>query len=110
MTTYTVEGRREIPLNAAVHAGEKAIYVKLASGYVAWGFASDWKEAERQAVAEAKCLEPKAAKVIRNTVNSLFIKAVMKQKGWTKQEATLHVTGWLTSGQKVSILDYLEPL
>ncbi|NWD57444.1 hypothetical protein HX878_22225 [Pseudomonas veronii] len=110
MSIYTVEQRREVPLNVAAHAGEKAVYVKLASGYVAWGFASDWEEAERRAVAEAKCLEPQAAKVIRNTVNSLFMRAVMKQKGWTKQEAAHHVTGWLTSGQKVSILNYLQPL
>lgn len=110
MSIYTVQQRREVPQNAAAHAGAKAVYVKLTSGYVAWGFASDWDEAERRAVAEAKCLEPQATRIIRITVNSLFMKAVMTQKGWTKQEAAQHVTGWLTSGQKVSILNYLEPL
>ena len=66
------------------------------------------REAGRQAAAAAKCLEPQAARVIRNAVNGLLMKAVMKQKGWTKQEATQHVTDWLTSGAKVSILDYLQ--
>ena len=110
MTIYTVEQRREVPPNEGVHAGKKATYVKLASGYAAWGFASDWDDAERQAVAAAKCLEPQAVKVIRATVNGLLMKAVMRQKGWTKQEAVQHVTDWLTSGAKVSILDYLQPL
>lgn len=109
MTVYTVEERRDVPLDAAAHAGKKAVYVKLASGYVAWGFGDDENEAERQAVRAAKCLEPHSVKVIRTTVNSLFMKAVMKRKGWTKQEAATQVTAWLTSGTTLSILDYIEP-
>lgn len=110
MTIYTVEQRREVPPNDGVHAGKKATYVKLASGYAAWGFGGDWDEAERQGVAAAKCHEPQAAKVIRATLNGLLMKAVMRQKGWTKREAAQHITDWLTSGAKLSILDYLQPL
>ncbi|MFJ7794608.1 hypothetical protein [Pseudomonas sp. NPDC096950] len=110
MSNHIIKERSEVPLTADLNAGAKAVCVELASGYSAWGFASNWSEAERLAVAEAKCLEPHAVKVIRNTVNSLFMKAVIRRKGWTTQEATQHVKGWLTSGAKGSILDYLKPL
>lgn len=110
MSNHIIKVRTEVPLTADLHAGDKAICVELVSGYSAWGYANDWAEAERRAVAEAKCLEPHAAKVIRSTVNSLFMKAVIRRKGWTTQEATQHVKGWLTSGAKESILEYLQPL
>lgn len=109
MTAYTVEQRRSIPANAEMHAGKKAVYVKLASGYVAWGFADDWQEAELRAKRAAKCLEPHSVKVIKATVNSLFMKAVMRRKGWTEQDAAAKVTEWLTNGSKLSMLDYVEP-
>lgn len=46
-------------------------------------------------------------KVIANTVNGMFMKRVMAEKGWTKQEAAYQVSAFLTCGQRVSLADFM---
>lgn len=41
-------------MDAAKHAGEKAICVQLFDGRKAWGFGGDWKQAEADAVKTAE--------------------------------------------------------
>lgn len=64
---YEVVSRREVPLTlkgsglftgkkfeeTPNHAGKKAVCVKRRDGFMAWGFASSWKEAERAAAVRA---------------------------------------------------------
>jgi hypothetical protein len=40
-----------------IHGGEKAVCVKLETGYMAWGFASTWDAAEASAVNAATALQ-----------------------------------------------------
>lgn len=69
-TKHTVIGRREVPLTETHvgvctgkvveeklnHGGEKAVFVKLSTGYMAWGFGPTWEAAEGAAVLAAKAL------------------------------------------------------
>jgi hypothetical protein len=48
------------------------------------------------------------AQIIKNSVNGLFVKGLIKAKGWTKQKAADHVVAWLNCGQPVSFYDYME--
>lgn len=49
----------------------------------------------------------KPATVIRNAMNGLFMKGVMAEKGWTKDQAKQHLMGWLNCGRAVSLADYI---
>jgi len=66
MSGYQVLAKREIPefdvsitltgkvvRNKNVHGGERAVSVRLQSGYSAWGFGSTWEAAEQSAVLAA---------------------------------------------------------
>jgi hypothetical protein len=50
----------------------------------------------------------KSSTIIANFVNGLFMKQVMKAKGWTKQDAVYAVTDYLTSGTKLNVKEYFE--
>jgi hypothetical protein len=45
--------------------------------------------------------------IIKNTVNSLYMKGVMKKNGWSKQQAANKVIEFLTCGKSVSFTDYM---
>ena len=47
------------------------------------------------------------AQIIKNSLNSIFVKKVMHNKGWNKSQAAEQVLGWLTCGKKISLHDYL---
>lgn len=47
------------------------------------------------------------AQIVKNSVNGLFVKGLIASKGWTKQQATDHVAGWLSCGKSVSFHDYM---
>lgn len=49
------------------------------------------------------------AQIIKNTVNGIFVKGLIKAKGWTKEQAVEHVIGWLNCGVDVSFHDYMVP-
>jgi len=68
--THTIISRREVPVSNTfstlsgkvhteqnIHGGEKAVFVKLETGYMAWGFASTWESAEMNAISEATALQ-----------------------------------------------------
>lgn len=48
------------------------------------------------------------AQIIKNSVNSIFVKGLIKSKGWTKQQAAEHVAAWLHCGQAISFGDFME--
>jgi len=48
------------------------------------------------------------AKIIKNTVNGLYMKNVSDRKGWTKQQAANNVLDYLLCGEKISLFDYME--
>jgi len=48
------------------------------------------------------------AQIIKNSVNGIFVKGLIKAKGWTKAQAAEHVAAWLHCGQPVSFYDYME--
>tara|TARA_R110001583_G_scaffold190021_1_gene353900 strand:+ start:10889 stop:11119 length:231 start_codon:yes stop_codon:yes gene_type:complete len=55
---YHVDVRRIVPHRPGYqHAGKHAVIVVLDSGFRAWGFASDWPEAEANALNKARALE-----------------------------------------------------
>lgn len=70
-TEYEVRSRRQVPLfttgrglvskklfcEVPAHAGEHAVCVKLASGFMAWGFDANPDVAEAKAVIAASALE-----------------------------------------------------
>jgi len=46
--------------------------------------------------------------IIKNTVNSIYMKSVTARKGWTKQEAACKVVDFLTCGKAVSLNEFME--
>ena len=48
------------------------------------------------------------AQIIKNSVNGIFVKGLIKAKGWTKQQAAEHVSAWLHCGKQVSFCDFME--
>lgn len=48
------------------------------------------------------------AQIIKNSVNSIFVKGLIKAKGWTKQQAAEHVAAWLHCGKAISFGDFME--
>lgn len=48
-----------------------------------------------------------ATKVISNCVNGLAMKKIMREKCWSKQDATYAAVDFLTCGQKVSFADFM---
>lgn len=48
-----------------------------------------------------------AAKVIANCVNGLAMKKIMREKGWSKQDATYAAVDFVTCGQKISFADFM---
>lgn len=59
---HRIISRAIVPLCAARYAGQRAICVKLSSGFMAWGYADDFPAAERNAITAARTLELAAAK------------------------------------------------
>lgn len=71
MTAYQVTSKREVPMTETsvgifsrksvttnlVHGGEKAVIVKLESGYMACGFGDSFEAAEQDAVKNAMAIE-----------------------------------------------------
>lgn len=49
-----------------------------------------------------------AAKVIKSTVNGIYMTDLIQRKGWSKQQAADQVLEWLTSGSKQSLHDFME--
>lgn len=48
------------------------------------------------------------AQIIKNTVNGIFVKGLIKAKGWTKAQAAEHVAAWLHCGKAISFGDFME--
>lgn len=48
------------------------------------------------------------SKIIKNTVNSLYMQDVSLRKGWSKQDAANKVVDFLTCGKKISLFDFME--
>lgn len=48
------------------------------------------------------------SKIITNYVNGLFMKKVMKEKGWTKQQAVYAVVDYISCGEKISPYDFFK--
>lgn len=48
------------------------------------------------------------AQIIKNSVNSIFVKSLIKAKGWTKQQAADHAMAWLTCGKAISFGEFME--
>ena len=48
------------------------------------------------------------AQIIKNTVNGIFVKGLIKAKGWTKAQAAEHVADWLHCGRAISFGDFME--
>ena len=48
------------------------------------------------------------AQIIKNSVNSIFVKGLIKAKGWTKQQAAEYAAAWLNCGEQVSFYDYMS--
>lgn len=53
---HTVTGKRQVPVGDSVQSGKKAVCVRLFDGYMAWGYADTWEDAERAAADKAKAL------------------------------------------------------
>ena len=47
------------------------------------------------------------AKIVKNAVNSLVVKSIIADKGWTKQQAANHVLDFITSGTTISFYDFM---
>jgi hypothetical protein len=47
------------------------------------------------------------SKVVKNTVNSILVKRMISDKGWTKQQAANHVMSFLTSGTDKSFYQFM---
>lgn len=48
------------------------------------------------------------AQIIKNTVNGIFVKGLIKAKGWTKEQAAGHVAEWLHCGKAISFGEFME--
>ena len=48
------------------------------------------------------------AQIIKNTVNGIFIKGLIKAKGWTKEQAAEHASAWLNCGKAISFGEFME--
>lgn len=48
------------------------------------------------------------AQIIKNTVNGIFVKGLIKAKGWTKAQAAEHAVAWLNCGKAISFADFME--
>lgn len=46
--------------------------------------------------------------IIKNKVNSIFVKGLMERKGWTKQQAAAYVMEFVTGGTKLSFGDFMK--
>lgn len=51
-----------------------------------------------------------SSRVIRKYLNGLFMKRVMSDKGWTKEEAARHLENFVNSGKQISVSEYLKDL
>ena len=49
-----------------------------------------------------------AVKIITNTSNSLSVKKIAKDKGWTKEQTWQKVYDYVHSRSKLSIIDWLR--
>lgn len=47
------------------------------------------------------------AQIIKNVVNGIFVQSVMREKGWSKQEAADKAAAWLVCGKSISFHDYI---
>lgn len=52
--------------------------------------------------------EMNATKIITNTTNSLGVKKIAKEKGWTKAESFQKVFDYVHSGSKLNIIEWLN--
>lgn len=50
------------------------------------------------------------SRIIKNYLNGLFMKRIMADKGWTKEEATRHLENFVNCGKKISVSQYLKDL
>ena len=50
------------------------------------------------------------SRVIRNYLKGLFMKRVMADKGWTKEEAARHLENVVNCGKQISVSQYLKDL
>lgn len=48
------------------------------------------------------------SKIINNTSNSSFMKKIALEKGWNKAERFAKVSEYITSGSKLSIVDWMK--
>ena len=51
-----------------------------------------------------------SSRVIKNYLNGLFMKRVMVEKGWSKEEAARHLKNVLNCGKQISVSQYLKSL
>lgn len=49
-----------------------------------------------------------SAQVIKNKVNSLFVKSLIESKGWTQQQAADYVLEFVTCDTKMSFFDFMN--
>lgn len=48
------------------------------------------------------------AQIIKNKVNSRFVKSLIERKGWTKQQAADYVLEFVTCGTSLSFYDFMN--
>lgn len=48
------------------------------------------------------------AQIVKNAVNGIFVKNLMKAKGWTKAQAAEHAVAWLHCGKTISFGEFME--
>lgn len=48
------------------------------------------------------------SKIIKKSVNSLYMKNVSSRKGWSQQDASYKLVEFLTCGKKISLADFME--
>ncbi|MND11753.1 hypothetical protein D3C87_820480 [compost metagenome] len=52
--------------------------------------------------------EKQIQRVVNQHLNGLYMKNVMQRRGWSKDQASKHLLGYLMSGQSVSLAAYLD--
>lgn len=50
----------------------------------------------------------KLDKVVSGKVNSIFVKRLIKENGWTKQHAAILVVEFVTAGTKLNFKEFME--
>ena len=48
------------------------------------------------------------AQIIKNTVNGIYVKGLIKAKGWTKEQASEYAAAWLNCGKTISFGEFME--